>query len=343
MQNDPVGRKKVEPGISMKMVGSMAGVSAMTVSRALRNPESVSETVRDRIQAIVDRLGYVPNRVAGSLSSDRTTHVALIVPSLRTSIHAEMIQGISDVLRQRNYQLMISDSGNSLELEEGLVRAYVSQRVCGLILHNTQHSDTTLRILKNSGVPCVETGNIHKSPIDSIVSYSNQAAGAAMARHLLDRGYRRTAVASLPVKNRERIRALRRGFTSEMRKAGSAVPNELLVEVDAGMPGGVNALRQILEIAPHTEAIFFAGDVLAAGALFECRRLGIDVPGRLAIANSDDSELLHNCVPSVTSIQYPRYEIGTRAAQLILECALGHQRGGVVEDLGFSVAQRDST
>jgi LacI family gluconate utilization system Gnt-I transcriptional repressor len=340
---DCVGRKKSEPGLSMKLVGSMAGVSAMTVSRALRNPDSVSDAVRERIRAVIDKLGYVPNRVAGSLSSNRSTQVALVVPSLRTAIHAEMIQGISDVLRQHHFQLMISDCGNSMELEEEQIRAYVAQRVCGVILHNTRHSEGALRILAGAGVACVETGDLNRSPIDSVVSYSNAAAGAAMAQHLLAAGYRRMAFASLPVKNRDRIRAMRRGFVTALRKADAAVPPELLLEVGPGLQSGARALSQILEIAPRTQAVLFAGDVLAAGAVFECQRRGIAIPKRMAIANSDDSELLQNTVPSVTAIQYPRYDIGVRAARIVIERALGTQSEASIQDVGFVVAQREST
>lgn len=248
-----MGRKKLEPGVSMKVVGTMAGVSAMTVSRALRDPGSVSEALLERIRAVIDRIGYVPNRVAGSLSSNRTTHVALVVPSLRTAIHAEMIQGISDILRQHGFQLMISDCGNSLELEEAQIRAYVAQRVCGLILHNTRHSETALRILANAGIPCVETGDLNRAPIDSVVSYSNYAAGVAMAAHFVAAGYRKTAFVSLHVKNRGRIGALRKGFVAGLRKAGLPISPELLLEVGAGMESGAKALSQILETAPKTQ------------------------------------------------------------------------------------------
>jgi len=338
-----VGRKKLEPGISMKVVGNMAGVSAMTVSRALKNPSSVSEAVLQRIQAVIDKIGYVPNRVAGSLSSNRTTHVALVVPSLRTAIHAEMIQGISDILRQHGFQLMISDCGNSLELEEAQIRAYVAQRVCGLILHNTRHSEAALRILANAGIPCVETGDLNKSPIDSVVSYSNHAAGAAMAAHFIAAGYKRMAFVSLHVKNRDRIGALRKGFVAALRRAGLPIAPELLLEVGAGMESGAKALSLILETAPATQAIFFAGDVLAAGAVFECQRRGIRIPSQIAIANSDDSELLQNTVPKVTSIHYPRYDIGVRAAQIVVDRA--REAGGqpVVQDIGFTVLRRAST
>lgn len=327
----------------MKVVGAMAGVSAMTVSRALKNPSTVSEGVLERVQRVIDKLGYVPNRVAGSLSSNRTTHAALIVPSLRTAIHAEMIQGISDVLRRHHFQLMISDCGNSMELEESQIRAYVAQRVCGIILHNTRHTESAVRVLAHAGIPCVETGDLTRSPVDSVVSYSNRAAGAAMADHFVAAGYRRIAFVSLPVKNRERIKALRSGFVTRLRGAGIAVEPHLLFEVEAGLASGAHALARIMETAPRTQAIFFAGDVLAAGAVFECQRRGIAVPGRLAIANSDDSELLQNIVPQVTSIHYARYDIGARAAEIVVQRSTDADAKAVIEDVGFTVVQRAST
>ena len=240
----------------MKTVGHLAGVSAMTVSRALKDPTSVSKSVFERIKTVVDEIGYVPNLVAGSLSSDRTTHVALIVPSLRTAIHAEMIQGISDILRKHNFQLMISDCGNSMEIEETLIRAYVAQRVCGLILHNTKHSEGTLRVLANAGIPCVETGDLKKTPIDSTVSYSNYASGQAMARHFVAAGYKSMAFVSLPVENRDRINATRRGFVAALRKEKVQISAAQIIEVGTGLENGAKALNQILEQAPQTEAIF---------------------------------------------------------------------------------------
>lgn len=327
----------------MKTVGERAGVSAMTVSRALKNPASVSKAVYERIKAVVDEVGYVPNLVAGSLSSDRGTQVALIVPSLRTAIHAEMIQGISDTLRQRNYQLMISDCGNSMDIEETLIRAYVSQRVCGVILHNTKHSEGALKVLANAGIPVVETGDLKKTPIDCAVSYSNYAAGQAMAKHFAARGYKSMAFVSLPVENRDRIAATRRGYVAGLRKEGVEVAENQLVEVGIGLENGAKALHQVLTQAPQTEAIFFAGDVLAAGALFECQRKGIKVPRRIALANSDDAELFAHTSPMLTSIRYPRYEIGVQAAQVVLDRVQNPEAEPVIRDVGFTVVQRESS
>src|SRR3546814_33737 len=156
-----------------------------------------------------------------------------------------MIQGISDVLRRHDFQLMISDCGYSLEQEEKLIAAYVAQRVCGLILHNTRHTPRAVQILKqNSSIACIETGNLVSNPIDIAVSYSNYAAGAAMAEHLAGLGYRNMGFASLPVRHNDRLRERRRGFITRLRKLGLPVAPSLILEAGPGLASGSRALGQ---------------------------------------------------------------------------------------------------
>jgi LacI family gluconate utilization system Gnt-I transcriptional repressor len=328
----------------MKDVARLSGVSAMTVSRALRDPSSVSQAVLEKIHAVVEKLEYVPNRIAGSLSSKKTTVVALVLPSLRNAMHAETIMGISDVLRREGYQLMIADSSNSPEIEEELIRTFVAQQVCGVILHNTVHSARTANLLRSAGVPCVETGNLVANPIDMVVSYSNHGAGKAMAEHFIARGYTRAAVITLSIRNRERIKACRTGFISAMRRAGFALPPAWVVQCEPGLQGAALAVRALLAEGDRPRALFLIGDVLAPGALFECQRQGVDVPRDIAIGASDNTEWLENTVPSLTTIQYPRYRIGMRAAERILAASRGQNTApGNSENVGFSIAIRQST
>jgi Transcriptional regulators len=327
----------------MKDVARLAGVSAMTVSRAMRAPDTVAPATLERVRRAIAQSGYVPNRVAGSLSSNRTTLVALIVPSLRNALYAEMIQGMSDVLMKHDFQLMISDSGYSLQQEEKLIAAYVAQRVCGIVLHNTRHTPQAVRILKNSALTCIETGNLVANPIDISVSFSNYAVGAAMAEHLAGLGYRRIGFASLPVRGNERLRERRKGFLTRLAKLGIAVRPELVLEVGPGLESGSRALARIVETDPKVDAVFFAGDVLAAGAVFECQRRGLDVPGRIAVAASDDNDLMQHMIPPLTTVRFPRYEIGVRSAELIVARAMGQEVGVRTVDLGFEVIRRGST
>jgi LacI family gluconate utilization system Gnt-I transcriptional repressor len=338
-----VGKKGATQITSMKDVAQLAGVSAMTVSRAMRNPDSVSPAVLKSVQRAIAKSGYVPNRVAGNLSSNRTSVVALIIPSLRNALYAETIKGISDVLSRNNLHLMISDSGLDLQEEEKLVAEYVAQRVCGVILHNTKHTPRTIDMLRKSATACVETGNLTSTPIDMVVSYSNHAAGKAMAEHLLGLGYRRFAFASLPVASSERLRQRRNGFLAGLRRAGIEIDPALLLEVDPGLESGAQALADVIARAPRTQAVFFAGDVLAAGAIFECQRRGLEVPKRIAIAASDDNDLMQNMVPPITTVAFPRYEIGVRSAEMIVARGADEPVGAPRVDLGFSVIQRGST
>jgi len=338
-----VGRKAINLDLSMKDVARLAGVSTMTVSRAMRSPDMVSPETLARVQRAIEQSGYVPNRVAGSLSSNRTTLVALIVPSLRNALYTEMIQGISDVLTRHGFQLMISDSRYSLEQEEQLIAAYVAQRVCGIILHNTRHTPRAAQVLRQSGITCIETGNLVAHPVDIAVSYSNYAVGAAMAEHLVGLGYRRLGFASLTVRNNDRLRERRRGFIMRLRKLGVEIDPALVLEVEPGLESGSRALARIVETDPRVNAVFFAGDVLAAGAIFECQRRGLDVPGRIAVAASDDSDLMQHMIPPLTTVRFPRYEIGVRSAELIIARNMGVADGVRTVDMGFEVIRRGST
>lgn len=338
-----MGKKGATQVTSMKDVALLAGVSTMTVSRAMRAPERVSPHILALVQSAITQSGYVPNRIAGSLSSNRTAVVALIVPSLRNALYAEMIKGISDVLMRNNLHLMISDSGFDLAEEETLVSEYVAQRVCGIVLHNTKHTPRTVEMLRGSATACVETGTLVTNPIDMVVSYSNHAAGKAMAAHLLALGYRRFAFASLPVAMNDRLRQRRNGFLAGLRKAGLAIPPSLILEVEAGLESGSRALGRIVDIDPRVDAVFFAGDVLAAGAIFECQRRGLAVPSRIAVAASDDNDLMRNMVPPLTTVAFPRYEIGVRSAQVIVARTKGEDVSARSMDMGFTVIQRGST
>jgi LacI family gluconate utilization system Gnt-I transcriptional repressor len=328
-------------GARMADVAQMAGVSAMTVSRVLRDPNCVTPKTLRRIEAAIDATGYVPNRVAGSLASRRTNIVGLIVPSLRNSLFAETIKGVSDILGAE-YPLMIADSGYSLKGEEAAIRAYLGQRICGIVMHNTKHTPRSRAMLEEAGIPSVETGNLVRQPIDMAVGFSNHDAAAAMTRHLIDRGYRRIGFVSLPIKDNDRAAERKAGYLTALSRAPIAVDPDLILESPPGLKSGGEALVRLIEAAPDIDAVFLSGDVLATGALLEANRRGWVVPGRIAIVGSDDSELQECVSPPLTALRFPRYEIGRRAAGLLLDRLAGRSSGPAIVDLGFEIIERAS-
>lgn len=325
----------------MTDVAAMAAVSSMTVSRALRDPSSCTAETLERIEAAIAATGYMPNRVAGSLSSRRTNVVGLIVPSLRNSLFAETIQGVSDILGFE-YPLMIEDSGYSPKGEEVAIGAFLAHKVCGIMLHNTKHTSHSLAMLRKAEIPCIETGNIIKQPIDMAVAFSNHDASCAMTEYLIGRGYRRIGFVSLAVKNNDRAMERRMGYVTALTRAGIEVNPAHILESAPGLHSGGQSLVKLVEAAPNIQAVFLTGDVLAVGALLEANRRGWNVPGRIAIAGSDDSELQECVSPPLTTLRFPRYEIGRRAASLLLDRLQGRSSGPAILDLGFQIIERGS-
>ncbi len=326
----------------MTDVAELAGVSAMTVSRALRNPGVVTPETLGRIQSAITTTGYLPNRVAGSLSGRRSSVVGLVLPSLRNSLFFETIQGVADAL-DGEFDLMIANSGYSHGGEEAAVTAFLSQRVCGIILHNTRHSRRTRQMITEMDVPCVETGNLPQRPIDMAAGFSNIAAGFAMTRHLIEQGYRRIGFVSLPVKENDRASDRRAGYLSALQSHGMTADPTLILEAPPGLASGAQALVRLMESGAGVDAVFLTGDVLAIGAVLEANRRGWRIPQTVAIAGSDDNEFQEQLLPPMTSLRFPRHEIGRLAAAMLIARVRGESPGPAIVDLGFEIMQRAST
>lgn len=330
------------PGsVRMRDVAERAGVSRMTVSRALNDPDSVKEGLRKRVLQAVEELGYVHNHLARSLSSRSSNVVGLVLPSLENSIFAQTVKGVSDVLRPLGYHLMVTECGNDPKDEERVIAAFVSQRVGGLILHGTNHSAVATRMLRASGTPVVENGDIPSEPLDMVASYSNREAAKAMVLHLARLGYKRIVFASLANNPRGASRTL--GYDDAMAELGRKPDPRLKVEVSRGYTGGEEAIAHIAAQVPDADALFCAGDVMAVSALLECERRGWEVPGRLAIASFDDLELMRHVSPAITALRLPRYEMGRRSAEMLLNRIEGREMPMTQLDLGFEIVQRAST
>lgn len=329
----------------MRDVAIRAGVSTMTVSRALSEPSKVSEEMRERVLRAVREIGYLPNHLAGSLSSNHSTTIGLIVPSIDNSIYTQTVKGLSEVLKRSGFQLMIAESGYDPNEEEELITALLSQRVGGLVLHSTEHTVQAIDKIRKSGVPVVENGNIPAEPLDMAVSYSNRDAAYAMTIHLGRLGYKRIAFASLYSVHNDRSKDRLNGYLDALKALGHKPDPRLVVETERGLGAGAEVVARIVQTVPEVDALFCAGDVLAVGALFECQKRGWAVPSRIAIASFDDVDLLRHVSPSVTTLRLPRHDIGERTARMLLSRLIDgadHLRGSVV-DLKFEVIQREST
>jgi LacI family gluconate utilization system Gnt-I transcriptional repressor len=290
-------------GVKMVDVARLAGTSTQTVSRVLSRPELVAHDTRKLVEQAIRELNYIPNSAARLLASSVSHIVAVIIPSLSATVYAQEVHHIVRVLEEHSFSVVIGHSDYSELREERLVQSFLERRPDGFILTGTQHTDLTRQLLRNSGVPVVETFDGDNAAMDMSVGFSNLEAGRKVAELFLSRGLTRLAEAGLaPV---ARI--------------------ELTLPMPAG--DGVRGLDQVLAIDPLTQAIFFSADTLAISALLECNRRGMRVPEQLAICGFGNYDFADAIVPALTTVAVPFEQIGVLAANAILARLDGSVQG----------------
>jgi len=323
----------------MEDVARLAGVSMMTVSRAIREPAKVAPATRARVSAAIADLGYVPNLTAGSLASQRSGIIAAIVPTIDNSIFAETMRGLTATLTVAGYQVLLGQTAYDENAEEALVAAFLGRRVDGMLVTGVKHSALTRQRLIKAGIPVVETWDLTADPIDMVVGFSNHDAGRAIARYLLDRGYLRLGFAG---GNDDRTRSRLAGFEAAIRRVKGASLMRAMLPAGTSFRGGREALGDLLAQDPGLQAVFCSNDAIAVGALMECRRRGIEVPRDLAIAGFADLDIAAEVTPTLTSVHVGARRIGEESARLLLTRLAGLAVETPVLDLSFLIMARES-
>ena len=234
----------------------------------------------------------------------------------------------------------VGNSAHSQDEEEQLVKAFLSQRPCGIFLHETVHNAAARQFLRRARVPIVEVGDLIDDPIDVVVSFSNYEATKAMTRHIASRGYRQIALvtSSLSARSPER----RRGYFDGLAECSLPLRQEIIHDTISDFSHGGAAISALVDAHPDIDAVLFMGNAAAAGAVFECQRRGWAVPGRVAIACLDDNDLVQQTNPPLSAIRIPRYEIGVRAAEVLLALVEGRHVRERRIDLGYEIIERAS-
>ena len=249
---------------TMADVAEFAGVSTMTVSRALRENGRVSNETRERILAAVNTLGYVLDQSAGSLSSRKTGFIAVLVPSINNSNFSDTARGITDVLENTDLQLLLGYTDYSIEKEEKLIEAMLRRRPEGMILTGGAHTDKARRMLKNAGIPIIETWDIPPDPIDHVVGFSNGEAMALLVRALAAKGYRKFGYMGGTTARDTRGSQRRAGFLKAVEELGLPPGRVISFGVPPiSMEQGGQAIVSMLERWPDTEVVLCVSDLSA--------------------------------------------------------------------------------
>lgn len=303
--------------LTLRDVSEASGVSEMTVSRVLRNRGDVSEKTRVRVLAAAKELGYVPNKIAGALASNRVNLVAVIIPSLSNMVFPEVLTGINQVLEETELQPVVGVTDYLPEKEERVLYEMLSWRPSGVIIAGLEHSDAARAMLEASGIPVVEIMDTDGTPVDAMVGISHRRAGREMAKAILKAGYRRIGFMGTKMPLDHRARKRFEGFTEVLAKEGVEIEDRAFYSGGSALAKGREMTREMLERSPELDFLYYSNDMIGAGGLLYLLEQGIDIPGQIGLAGFNGVELLDGLPRKLATMDACRKEIGRTAAEII--------------------------
>ena len=325
----PISKPKIQRvgAPTMSDVARRAGVSTMTVSRALKDGASIAEDTRERIKQAVEDLGYVLDQSARSLSSKRTGFVAVLIPSINNSNFADTTRGLTDALKGTGLQILLGYSDYSVEKEEELIESMLRRRPEAIVVTGGRHTPKGRKLLKNAGVPVIETWDLPPDPVNHVVGFSNAEASAALVHFLHGKGYTKIAFIGGTTNRDTRGADRRLGYERAMHELGLTDARVISFGTPPiSMKQGGDALSRLIDQWPEVEAAICVSDLSAFGALVECQRRKWAVPKRIAIAGFGDFEISSCSHPAITTVGVNCYDIGRKTGELLLRAIEGERQ-----------------
>ncbi|MFD1332747.1 LacI family DNA-binding transcriptional regulator [Methylopila musalis] len=341
----PAPKFKVAP--TMADVARVAGVSAMTVSRALREDGSVSKATRARVLEVIDDLGYVPDQAAGALSSGRSGLVGMIAPSFTSAMHGQVARGLNATLTKAGLQLFIGFADFQEEREEQALEALLRRRPEAVVLSGGRHTAKVTRMLANAAVPVVEFFCSPEAPMQHVVAVDLRGAGRLAAERLAARGRRSLVVLGesdgFDVATQERAR----GACDEAARRGLPEPT-MICGAGAVTPidFGAHVVAEMLTRRPDVDGVICFNDGVAIGVIAGLRRLGRRVPDDVAVIGFGDHEVGRHLDPALTTIGFNAPALGVEVGKVLLsafEAVRGSEEAKPYRlSLGVELVGRDS-
>lgn len=334
-------KKRTSGRTSLADVAALAGVSMMTVSRALRGTGQVTPELSERIKEAAERLNYIPDQAAQALASSRSAAVGVLIPALTNTVFSDLLEAVHGVLFPQGIQVLIGNTHYDPEQELRLLRNFLSYRPSGLIVTGFDQYPETRKLIQSSGIPCVHVMEISEEANVHSVGLSHVAAAEEAIHYLLAQKRRRIAFIGAQMDPRTIQR--HKGYQTALIRHGSLDLELGCCDPRPATVGlGGELFRDMMARHPDIDAILFSNDDLAQGAMFEALRLGIRIPADVAIVGFNDVEQSAHSVPRLTTVRTPRSEIGDQAARMLLDLIRGKPVPEPMIDVGFELVVRES-
>jgi LacI family transcriptional regulator len=306
--------------VTVADIAREAGVSMMTVSRVINNKGDVSAATRQRVQEVVERLGYRPSGIARSLATQHTGTIGLVVPDVSNPFFADVVRGVEQVAYTGGYNVFLCNTEEDPQRELDILKSLEEKRVDGMVLVTRLEAHLLRSVLERQpAVVLVNRRQARKkgAPAAVAVLLDDVGGGRAVTQHLLGRGHRAIGYLAGPVTSYSGSER-GRGYRMALEAAGIPYNPDWSRHCPPTVQGGHEAARELMLSHPDLTALYCYNDLVAVGVLQACAELGRAVPDDLAVAGSDDIPLAALVTPPLTTCRAPRYELGGQAVRLLI-------------------------
>ncbi len=329
---------------TLEDIGRLAGVSRSTVSRVVNDQGSVSPEVRERVQGVIEKTGFIPNVAARSLASNRSGVIGLVIPSRVHSLFEDpyfgrLIQGISAASNDAGQTLSLFLFQTESEEERLYPRVVSSGLVDGVILTASRMGDPLMGTLMEGTLPFVVIGRPDVPGRVSYVDADNVGGARQAALHLCELGHTRIGYLGAPMSTSAGVDRLQ-GFLDGLKACGVDLDPSLRADGLFSEQSGYEAMHKIYSHRP--EAVFVASDTMAMGALRALRELGANVPQDICMVSFDGLPSSETSTPALTTVHQPIMQSGRRSVEILLGLLRGDVSGPVAEIVPTELVVRDS-
>lgn len=294
-------------------------ISASTVSRALNDNPRISLKTKEKIKAVADKLSYRPNSLASNLRNKKSNTIGIVVPLINRHFFSSVISGVEDIAFKAGYNVVISQSNDLLSKEINIVRSMFSNRIDGLIISIAMQTDSFehLKIFKKKNIPLVFFDRVVPEIETDKIVVDDFAGGFRVTQHLIDQGYHRIAHLA-GTQNLLTYLDRKNGYIEALRKNGIPYDETLLIINTLTSDEGVSAVEQLMNLANPPDAIFCGNDTTALSSMIYLRDKGIRIPQDIGIVGFSNEPFSKVVSPSITTIVQPGFEMGQKAAELLI-------------------------
>lgn len=309
--------------ITLADVAQHAGVSTMTASRALNNKGDVNPETREKIRQAAEALGYRPNSLARSLATNRSTTIGLVVPDIANPFFSEIARGVEDEAHSHGYNIFLCNFDEDPQHEQAALNSLAEKQVDGLILCSSRQEESDLQTQLKDFRHCVLINRSleESQPHTAAILLDDHQGALQAACHLLNHQRRRIAFLAGPPRSRSGQKRLA-GYRDSLIQHGLPFDPALVRHCQPDMHCGKQTTLQLLNTIPTPDAILAFNDLIALGAVQACLERGLRIPHDIEMIGFDDIPLAALITPTLTTLAYPKKEIGRRAMQTLL--AMSH-------------------